>query len=564
MATRQYIGARYVPKFYDYNGSPNWRPGVEYENLTIVTRNGNSYTSKKPVPSDIGEPENNPEYWVSTGLYNEQVEAYRQLTMALSSRLDDFTADGAIGTNNLADGAVTEDKIANDSVTEDKIDNSLLKNIINVYVKPEEYGAVGDGVTDDTSAIQSALDGGNKIIVFGNGKIYVVNGTLNVEKNTFVDLNNATIISNDRHTFYNFKPSDIFTLYNGNGNITIANGTIKGGSCSFIHGKNITIDNVNFIDCNNDHMIEICACYNVKINRCFLNGMVQDTRYLEYVNIDPCYRTNFPWMTNDTNYDHTPNKYITVNNCVFKRNSSGDYIGGMDAIGVHSPGEGAEVLPDNHSYITITENIIEDFSNFGIRANCMDNVNISDNTILHKGMFIELGRWSQNKNVKISNNSLIDTALNSPSWFYEICDQGAANLSIYGNAYSRNNTPPVRSSKIKLTSLVSASNLSFTKLDGEYLCGANETGDLTTNIPVTSVDELIVISGGIAPGTWKTDTIKSFPIRKFVIGESYPFIYYLDGALNVGTVTIKDDYTITVSGTPLRDVIGKCINELNK
>lgn len=89
MATRQYIGARYVPKFYDYNGSPNWRAGVEYENLTIVTRNGNSYTSKKPVPSDVGEPENNPEYWVSTGLYNEQVEAYRQLTQAVASRVEE-------------------------------------------------------------------------------------------------------------------------------------------------------------------------------------------------------------------------------------------------------------------------------------------------------------------------------------------------------------------------------------------------------------------------------------------------------------------------------------------
>lgn len=90
MAVRQYVGARYVPKFYDFNGSPEWRSGVAYENLTIVTRNSNSYTSKKVVPSNIGEPENNPEYWVSTGIYNEQVEAYRQLTVSLSERVDDL------------------------------------------------------------------------------------------------------------------------------------------------------------------------------------------------------------------------------------------------------------------------------------------------------------------------------------------------------------------------------------------------------------------------------------------------------------------------------------------
>lgn len=96
MSTRQYIGARYVPKFFDFGGSAEWRSGVAYEALTIVTRNGNSYTSKIPVPSNIGEPENNPEYWVSTGLYNEQVESIRQAAInaqddvdALETRVDD-------------------------------------------------------------------------------------------------------------------------------------------------------------------------------------------------------------------------------------------------------------------------------------------------------------------------------------------------------------------------------------------------------------------------------------------------------------------------------------------
>ena len=79
MSARQYIGARYVPKFYDYNGSTEWRSGVAYEGLTIVSRSGNSYTSKKPVPSNIGTPESNPEYWVSTGIYNAQVEEFREV-----------------------------------------------------------------------------------------------------------------------------------------------------------------------------------------------------------------------------------------------------------------------------------------------------------------------------------------------------------------------------------------------------------------------------------------------------------------------------------------------------
>ena len=43
----QYIGARYVPKFYvnPDDESTNWKAGVTYEALTIVTYNGDSYTS---------------------------------------------------------------------------------------------------------------------------------------------------------------------------------------------------------------------------------------------------------------------------------------------------------------------------------------------------------------------------------------------------------------------------------------------------------------------------------------------------------------------------------------
>ena len=94
MAVTQYIGARYVPKFYENSdGTEEWRSGVEYEPLTIVTYNGNSYTSKKPVPSNIGNPSDNPAYWASTGNYSAQVEAYRQEVNAYKSAVDGYKED---------------------------------------------------------------------------------------------------------------------------------------------------------------------------------------------------------------------------------------------------------------------------------------------------------------------------------------------------------------------------------------------------------------------------------------------------------------------------------------
>lgn len=91
MSTRQYIGARYVPKFYEGSLGNEWEANVAYEPLTIVTYLNNSYTSKKPVPSGVGNPSDNPNYWVSTGNYNAQVEAYRQETAELSYKVDLLT-----------------------------------------------------------------------------------------------------------------------------------------------------------------------------------------------------------------------------------------------------------------------------------------------------------------------------------------------------------------------------------------------------------------------------------------------------------------------------------------
>lgn len=70
-----YIGARYVPVFSSVNNG-QWTNTVEYEPLTIVMYNGNSYTSKTYVP--IGIDISNTTYWALTGNYNAQIEAYRE------------------------------------------------------------------------------------------------------------------------------------------------------------------------------------------------------------------------------------------------------------------------------------------------------------------------------------------------------------------------------------------------------------------------------------------------------------------------------------------------------
>lgn len=89
MATRQYIGARYVPKFYtnSVDDSTQWQANVVYEPLTYVTlTNGHMYISKKQVPATVGTPAENAEYWLDIGSYNGMIEE-------LQDQIDDIVTD---------------------------------------------------------------------------------------------------------------------------------------------------------------------------------------------------------------------------------------------------------------------------------------------------------------------------------------------------------------------------------------------------------------------------------------------------------------------------------------
>lgn len=93
MANRQYVGARYVPKFYQGSNGNEWDSGVAYEALTMVTYLSNTYCSKKPVPARTVTPNNDPEYWVLTAAYSSQTAELREeLENFMDSTGDNFTS----------------------------------------------------------------------------------------------------------------------------------------------------------------------------------------------------------------------------------------------------------------------------------------------------------------------------------------------------------------------------------------------------------------------------------------------------------------------------------------
>lgn len=67
MSVREYVGARYVPKFSN-NNNGDWDNTYSYEALEIVKYGNDYYTAKIPVP--VGIAITNTDYWVLTGNYN--------------------------------------------------------------------------------------------------------------------------------------------------------------------------------------------------------------------------------------------------------------------------------------------------------------------------------------------------------------------------------------------------------------------------------------------------------------------------------------------------------------
>lgn len=86
MATRQYIGARYVPIFgRKGETSIEWDNSAPYEPLTMVQHEGDTYISKQIVPAGVDIL--NQTYWAKIGAFNAQVEALTNRVIAMESQI---------------------------------------------------------------------------------------------------------------------------------------------------------------------------------------------------------------------------------------------------------------------------------------------------------------------------------------------------------------------------------------------------------------------------------------------------------------------------------------------
>lgn len=224
MPIKKYIGARYAPKFMGA-----WDKTNEYAALSVVYTNEQSYVSRKTVPANTEI--TNTEFWIKSADWNAQVEQYNQNVERYEAEVQEYaeTVNSLVGktvyTYNTKDDMVADKRVQlNDTLmtcgyaeVNDKkgsfykavattsakaialqnglyaLPFELTESTDSDIVTPQQFGAVGDGIADDTAAVQAALNSDNGIVVIKAGT-YNVKSTLSITNNVCVYAANNAII----------------------------------------------------------------------------------------------------------------------------------------------------------------------------------------------------------------------------------------------------------------------------------------------------------------------------------------------------------------------------------
>lgn len=419
-----YVGNRYVPELMGL-----WDKSKEYEGLSIVQWEGNSFTSKKRVP--IGIELSNEVYWVSTGNYNAQIENYRREIVNL------------------------------------KKDTNDLFNQLTVNVKSN--GVVGDGIKDDTVDIQKIFSSGNKKIYFPEGT-YKVTQPIRVEKNTLIECHPKAIIKrmggySHRVLFINGEMGnfDYSSNYNGDGNIHFKGGTFdlntkefplntvnSNISCfSFLHAKDCSFAEITIQNGQNGHYFQIASCKNVTITNSIFKNQYHThlTSYdFETIQVEEGTSISFPDFGS---YDDTISKDVFVTNCVFENviRGVGNHSFPRDIDGL-SPIRrsknlqvkdctftnliGSALFLEAYDNVTVEDNTIEQVSKEnGIYLYYTTNSKIKDNTLKSVGLHgIHLKYSMKNK---VIDNFITDVSINESGSFSGIRIDFSNDNTLNGN-----------------------------------------------------------------------------------------------------------------------------------
>lgn len=143
-----YVGHRYGPVLDD----SGWDNTKEYEPLTIIQYQGDSYVSRTWVPKDVDIL--NKDYWYSIGVYNAQVASYRQRVDEVESDLNNYKNGLDTVTSEIENA-----KILNGVKEFDTIDERLNKSLVSLnYEMFRNSGLTDDEIIQKTHEVANFLN----------------------------------------------------------------------------------------------------------------------------------------------------------------------------------------------------------------------------------------------------------------------------------------------------------------------------------------------------------------------------------------------------------------------
>jgi len=193
-----------------------------------------------------------------------------------------------------------------------KVHNRLIEG---AAVNVKDFGAVGDGVTDDTTAIQAAIDslssGGTISFPFGT---YLISNYLSLYSSQTIDLNGSTVKQKDSSNIGNFGLFHCSSL----NDVVIQNGSINGNGANqtaypwagikATSSNRISVENMYIYDCVGDNVSD---------------GQIAGIWFFEtsFSKVDGCYIKN----SNNNMLLHRAS-YCTIENVIFEDNTRSEAL----------------------------------------------------------------------------------------------------------------------------------------------------------------------------------------------------------------------------------------------
>ena len=330
----------------------DYDPTVEYKKLDIVLYQNSSYvalqTTQGNLPTDT-------DYWqilVSGELssedivdnlesnYSDKVLSAKQGKVLNEGKLQVFNtvanmkADTSLkagmtvktnGYYNANDGghsnyrirAITNEDVIDEMTLIELSDESLVAELIVEYpVNPIKLGAKADGITDDSSFIQRAINLGNVRL---ERKTFKVDNTLTVNGNKVIDLQKATLIGN---------ANPFFKINNTGATAPLTWITIKNGRIETT-GNGIEVYDSYFIKIE-DMSIKLLGTtgsgiyiengFNNTLNNNQIYGLDNNNNTCVGINYSIVNNENIGWINNITN--------VMFNSCLIQKVAKGIQLGG--------------------------------------------------------------------------------------------------------------------------------------------------------------------------------------------------------------------------------------------